>query len=761
MPLPPNTRLGPYEVIRLLGAGAMGEVYSARDTRLGRLVAVKLLPDALASDPARVGRFRQEALAAGALSHPNVVSVHDVGMAGDAFFVVSELIDGVTLRDRIQAGGLTSTMALDVVGQAASGLAAAHQKGILHRDLKPENIMITPDDRVKILDFGVAKMSPVAEDRDVLGSTPTAAAATQPGTLVGTVCYMSPEQLGGETLDGRSDVFSLGVILYEMLAGRRPFVGATPAQVIASILRDVPTLPPDVPRPAAEIVNRCLAKRPSERFASARELAAAAEQAVRRVRDGVVIGAPALAPAVETTVAVLPFTYAGAEPDQQYFSDGLTEQLIHELTRVRGLRVIAWHSASKLREPEGAIEIARGLGAHVVLLGSVRRLGGRVRIAARLVQTSSGYYLWSETYDRELVDLFSIQDEIARAMAQTLERSLSARVKTPPSPARLEAYDLYLRGRYVANRRSEDGLRQSVECFEQALAIDDRFAPAHAGLADACCLLADYGIKAPREVIPLARQSALRALELDPRSAEAHASYALIRSLCDWEWEEAEALYRRSIELNPGYSAARHWLSVDLLAVFKRFDEAQDEIEAARQLDPLSLIIQEGKPYLLMLERRYEDAIEAYRRVGELDPAFPKAYMGMGRACAQLGRFDDAIALFHQGRALAGPIPSILGALGQTYGVSGDRAGARRTLEELHALAATRYVPSNSFALVHAGLGECDDALAWLERGAEAHELPMANIAAHPAYDSLREDPRFAALLVRLRLGLTGPGRRS
>jgi tetratricopeptide (TPR) repeat protein len=422
------------------------------------------------------------------------------------------------------------------------------------------------------------------------------------------------------------------------------------------------------------------------------------------------------------------------------------------LTRVRGLRVLAWNSASKLKGREDDIlGAARVLGADSVVVGSVRRDGGRVRIAARLLQTASGLYLWSESYDRDLVDLFSIQEGIARAIARTLAGTLAARPREPLSAAKVAAYDLYLRGRYVGNRRTMEGLQQSVACFEQALQVDEGFALAHSGLADAYCLLTEYGLLAPGQALPLARAAALRALELDPRSAEAHASHALIRSLHDWEWHEAEALYRRAIELNPGYATAHHWLAIDLLAILGRFEEAHEEIEVARQLDPLSLIIHEGRPYLWMLEGRYGEALEGYRRVAELDPDFAKALTGMGRTYAQMGRHAEAIEMLRRGREVAGNLPSILGALGQTFALAGDVDAARGVLAELRALAATKYVPSTSFALVHAGLGENERALDWLERAAGLRELSLTVIKSHPAYDSLRQEPRFAALLTRLR----------
>jgi serine/threonine-protein kinase len=749
MSLPPASRLGPYEVVRLLGAGAMGEIYSARDTRLGRLVAVKLLPDTLAADPGHAVRLRQEALAASALNHPNVMAVHDVGMEGGAYFVVSELIEGQTLRERLAAGRLPLARALDYAAQAARGLAAAHDKGIVHRDLKPENLMVTSDERVKIVDFGVAKIDAPLPPLDEAGIAPTAPGTTLPGVLLGTVSYMSPEQLRGEAIDGRSDIFSLGVILFEMLDGRRPFRGATAAEVISAVLRDAPTIPAHVPAAVAAIVRRCLAKATADRFATAHDLVRAIDAAAqRRPQAGSLTGAD---DDQVTTVAVLPFSNAGTGPEDDYFSDGLTEQLIHELTRVRGLRVIAWSSSSKLRgSEEETHRTARELGADHLLVGSVRRAGGRVRIAARLVDTSNGVYLWSETFDRELVDLFAIQESIARSIARTLEGTLSARQRPALSTSRVEAYDHYLRGRYLWNRRTAEGLAQSVESFRQAVAADEGFALGHAGLADAYCLMAEYGITAPSEAVPQARAAALRALELDPRSSEAHTSHALIRSLFDWEWDEAEALYRRAIELSPGYATAHHWLALDLLALLGRFGEAHEEVERARQLDPLSLVIMEGRPYLMLLERRYEEAVDGFRRVTELDPQFARAHTGMGRALAQMGRFDEGIAKLQLGRQISGDTSGILGALGQMQGWAGYHDAARQTLGLLHTLSETRYIPCSTFALVHAGLGENARALDWLERAAERRDLPLPFVNVHPVYDSLRQEPRFTALLERL-----------
>jgi len=759
MPLAPASRLGPYEILSLISAGGMGEVYRARDTRLGREVAVKVLPADLARDGDRLQRFQHEAQAASALNHPNVVAVHDVGTHDEVFFVVSELIDGETLRERLNGGPLPMRKAVDFAAQIARGLSAAHDKGVVHRDLKPENVMITRDERAKIVDFGLAKIHhPLASLGDPT-KMPTSGGHTLPGTLLGTVAYMSPEQVRSEEVDHRTDVFSFGTMLYEMLAGTRPFGGATAAETFSAILRDDPPPLPGVPPDIEGVVRHCLEKAREDRFQSARDLAFALESTARRLSSPRPIApggaATGLAAERDRSIAVLPFANVSPDPDSEYFSDGLTEELIHELTRVQGLKVVAWNSAAQLRGREHDIQaIGEQLKVHAVLMGSVRKAGERVRITARLVETATGYYLWSETYDRWIQDLFAIQEEIARSIAQTLSRTLAER-RAPAvagrQPGNLEAYTLYLKGRYFWNSRTPEGLRKGVECFEQAIAADEGSALAHAGLADAFCLLADYGLMHPSEAMPRARSAALKALDLDPRSAEAHASYALIRSLYDREWEEAEVFYRRALELNPSYATAHHWFAVDYLGMQGRFDEASREIEAARQLDPLSMIILEGKPYLLMLAHRYDEAVDLCRELTRLDPAYYKFYTAMGRAHTQKGDYAEAIAMLQKGRSMAGDLPNILGALGQTYALAGQRAEARRLLEELSRQATRQYVASTCFALIHAGLGEKDEALAWLEKGAEQRELPLSTLKVHPAYDSLRGEPRFAALLRQMR----------
>jgi TolB-like protein/Flp pilus assembly protein TadD len=752
MPLAPASRLGPYEILELLSAGGMGEIYRARDTRLGREIAVKVLPPAFARDRVRVARFEKEARTAGLLNHPNIVSVHDVGVHDGISFVVSELVDGFTLRTAMRDGPVPVARASAWVAQIARGLAAAHQHGVVHRDVKPENVMLTRDGRVKILDFGVAKLESPLTGAE--GDTVETGSYTAPGTLLGTIAYMSPEQVRGEPVDQRTDIFSLGVLLYELLAGRHPFSRGSAADTLSAILRDAPPALSAIPAGLDLVLRRSLDKSREARFQSAGDMADALET-VARPGPGVSALPPSPPGAGETvrTIAVLPFANMSREMESDYFSDGLTEELIHALTRVRGLQVVAWHSASQLKGQESdARAILGSMNVETALAGSVRRAEGRVRIAARLVDVATGYYLWSETYDRRLEDVFAIQEEIAAAIVGRLTAALLPAATKGRRTGNVDAFQLYLRGRYLWNKRTDEGLRQSVPCFERAVEIDPEFALGYAGLADAYLLLTDYGIVHPAEAMPRARIAASRALELDPRSSEAHTSLAFIRSNYEWQWLEAEALYRRAIELGPGNATAHHWLAVDLLALLGRFAQAEQELAIALQLDPLSLIVQEGRGYLLAMSRRYDEAIDAYRAIAELEPSFYKAYSSTGRALSLKGEYGDAIDMLEKARSLAGEVPNIIGALGQTYGFAGRSAEARALLDELRALALRRHVPSTTFALVHTGLGEHDQALDWLEKGCDQRELSVVALKVHPAYDALRDDPRFAELLRRMRL---------
>jgi len=455
------------------------------------------------------------------------------------------------------------------------------------------------------------------------------------------------------------------------------------------------------------------------------------------------------------TIAVLPFANLSASAENDYFSDGLTEELIHALTRLRGMRVVAWNSAARLRGVEQDIqEVRRQLQVANVLTGSVRIAGPSLRVRAQLIDIATGVYLWSETFDRPMQDVFAIQEEIARNIVRTLRLQLSsgaeAALLARPHTS-VSSYDYYLKGRYHLHRRTPDDLARGLQYFEAAVAVDPDSALAHAGLADAYVLLVDYGLLHPTKGVPKVRAAATRAIELDPMLADAYPSLAVIRAHWDREWQDAEDLYRKAIGLNPGCATAHHWLATDFLAVVGRLDEGELELEIALQLDPLSSIIHEGRASFSIWRRQYDEAVRRYCEIREFDPTFYKAYTGLGRVYALQGKYTDALAMLEKGRALAGDVPNILGAMGEIFALSGDTASARRILAELTARALDSYVPSTCFARVHSGLGEVERALDWLEKGCEQRELPMAMLKIHPVYDPLRDEPRFRAVVERMR----------
>lgn len=457
-----------------------------------------------------------------------------------------------------------------------------------------------------------------------------------------------------------------------------------------------------------------------------------------------------------TSIAVLPFSNLSPEPDAEYFSDGLTEELIHALTKVRGLRVVAWATAAQLKDGrDDYAAVGRRLMVGSVLQGSVRRSGERLRITVRLVLTESGQYLWAETYDRWMADLFDIQEDIAREIAESLRvQLLGAQPQEEGARKRwnVDAYDRYLQGRYQWNKRTLDGFHAAIRLFSQAVEIDAEFALAFAGLADTYSLMAELGLASTKDTMPMAKAAALRALELDPLLAEAHTSLGLIESLFEWKWQEGAMRYRRALELHPGYATAQHWYAGDYLAMLGRFDEAIDGMRRAVQLDPLSVAIQDTMAHVYMLARRYDEALEEYRRTLEARGRHYKFLTGMGRVYTHMGRYDEALSLFEEARVMPGSLPSLLGAMAQTYGLGGQADKARALLAELDEMARHRYVPSTARALGHLGLGEKEQALDWLEGACERRELPVCTMGVHPGYDTLRGHPRYEVLVRRLGL---------
>ncbi len=795
MALSAGTRLGPYEILVPLGAGGMGEVYRARDTRLGREVAVKVLPAAFSADPDRLRRFEQEAQAASALNHPNILTIYDVGTHDAAPYVVSEFLDGETLRERLAGAMLPVRKAIDYGIQIAEGLAAAHEKGIVHRDLKPENLFVTKGGRVKILDFGLAKLTRPETGSGPLTEVPTLTAGTEPGVVMGTVGYMSPEQVRGQRADPRSDIFAFGAILYEMLSGKRAFRGDSAVETMNAILKeDVPAFPRislDLPEGVERIVRRCLEKSPEERFQSARDLAFALgetssrseasratplasasrpRRAVWFVAAGLVAVVLAIGwglggwrerlfgaakPGRIDSLAVLPLENLSRDAEQEYFADGMTEALITNLARIGALRVSSRTSIMRYKGGRKPLdEIARELGVDAVVEGSVLRSEGRVRITAQLIHAATDKHLWAEDYERDLRDVLTLQSEVARAIAREIEIHVTPQEEMRLTSARRvnpEAYEAYLQGRHFWNKRSEESLKRALAHFERAIEKDPAYAPAYAGLADSYNLLARYGSMPPREAISRGKAAATKALELDDSLAEAHASLGYAKLVYDWDWAGFERPARRAIELNPRYAMAHLWYAGGLMAS-GRLEEAAREVKLAHELEPLMMIINVNVGRIVYYyPRQYDRAIEQYRKAIELDPNFAESYIWLGKAYERKSRYAEAIAAFQKAVALrAASVDK--GALGHALAVAGRRDEAQQVLNELKALSKKQYVSSYDIAFIYMGLGDHDLAFEWLQKACEERHPLLIFLRVEPQFDPIRSDPRFADLLRRVGL---------
>ncbi|MGE0460701.1 MAG: protein kinase [Vicinamibacterales bacterium] len=778
MSMIPGTRLGPYEVVSALGAGGMGEVYQAFDARLNRRVALKVLPRALAADPDRLLRFEQEARSASALNHPNIVTVYDVGRDGDISYIAMEFVEGRTLRAMLTDGPLPLTIVLQISSQVAKALAKAHDAGIVHRDLKPDNVMVTEDGYAKLLDFGLAKLAPstkapIAALEDV---TAPPAPLTSPGVVFGTVAYMSPEQARGQPVDVRTDQFAFGSILYEMATGERAFPGRTSADVLAAIIRDSPrpmsSFRP-VPPAFEAVVARCLAKDPSGRYESTRQLATDIDDIIRGSAISASVGLASASNRLATqtdrvgtsfpSIAVLSFSDLSPGRDQEYFCDGLADELISDLGSLPGVRVASRTAAFQFKnQAHDVSEIGRRLNVGTILEGAVRKAGNRVRVTVQLINVADGYQLWSERYDRDMDDIFEIQADIARAIVAKLRVRLGSgevsgvldqrarrRTENP------EAYQEYLRGRFHWNKRTPAAFQQAHGHFQRAVEIDPTYALAHVGLADTFNVLGYYNVLRPSEAYPAAKSASGRAIEMDDRLAEAHASAGFSLLFYDRDYAAAERALRRAIELDASYASGHQWLGW-VLFVRDRFQEACTSMRRAYGLDPLSPVIGAHLAYSLELVGRREEAIERLKSVLLLDSSFPIAHWYLGTIRLAENRFDDAIQSFRTAVDLSSGRVG-LGYLGQAFGVAGRHEEAREVLAQLEAHARDRYTSPLDFALVHAGLGEHAQVFAALNRALDERVSDLSRLKLLPWPDAIRHDPRFADLLRRLNLDATPP----
>jgi serine/threonine-protein kinase len=751
----------------------MATVYLAHDLRHDRPVALKVLHPEL-SAILGTDRFQREIKTAARLDHPHILPVFDSGETAGLLWYTMPYVEGESLRDRLRREvQLPLDEAVRLTREVADALDYAHSRGIIHRDIKPENILLAGE-HARVADFGVAK-AVEASGGDQL---------TETGMAVGTPAYMSPEQATAGRVDGRSDVYALGCVLYEMLAGEPPFTAPTPQAVIAKrLIEPVPHLRAfrDVPVAVEQAVTRALARAPADRFPTAGEFARALSApsgsssvrrpALSRRQRHVAVAVAALvlavlvwwtirrtAPATPTelvaqkSIAVLPFLNMSPDRENEYFSDGMTEELITALSKVEGLRVAARTSAFVFKGKNADVsEIGRRLKVGTVLEGSVRKAGNRMRITAQLIDARGGYHLWSDVYERDLRDVFAVQEEIARAIVGALRVRLGAESGAPlvkPTTADLEAYHLFLQGRYFWNQRTEMGLRRAAEHFERAIQRDSTFAAAYAGLADVYVVLPHYSDVPGREAYPRAMQAVTRALVLDSTLAEAYTSLAALLADWKWDWHGAERAYRRAIELNPGYPTARHWYG-EYLGQVGLPDKAVEELGRAQELDPLSRIIGSDFAWALYLDHRYDSAIAQARQTLELDPNFPPAHVQLARVYLAQERHAEAMAELQKAIQLAGRIPGNQRLLAYAYARSGQREKALKLIREFQ----ERWPDEPaSIALAYVGLGRREQAFRWLEQAVEMRDGSLTFIIFEPLLDPLRSDPRFSKVLSRMGL---------
>jgi serine/threonine-protein kinase len=730
----------------------MGEVYRAKDSRLGREVAVKVLPESLGRSPDALLRFNREARAVAALSHSHILGIHDIGEFEGTVFAVMELLDGETLRARLSASALPSRKAVEYALQIARGLAAAHDRGIVHRDLKPENIFLTREGVIKILDFGLAMLTARPSQDADLSQSPTV--GTQPGVVLGTPGYMSPEQVRGRPVDHRTDLFGLGAILYEMLTGRRAFHGNSPAESMLAVLQEDPIarntgsqIAPELSR----IVSHCLEKEPGERFQNARDLAFALENWLSEPPASSASVVSGAGPA-EASIAVLPFRNMSADRDAEYFSDGITEEIISVLTAIVPMRVAARTSSFAYKGKDTDIrQIGRELGVRTVLEGSVRQSGRRLRITAQLIDVASGYQLWSERFDREMEDVFAVQDEIARAIATTLQVRLGGKsdpAGVPPPPTRdLEAYDAFLKGRYDLNLRR---MPSAVAHFRAAVDRDPDYAAAHLALADSYSVWGFYGGIPCWEAFGRARMAAESAARIEPDSSGVHLTFGIIEHYYGWDIAREERELRLSIEREPRSTDAYAWLSL-CAATSGRFDEAMEAAQQAVGHEPHSGNARAILGWVYAGSRRFAEAVPILEKAVALEPeaAFPRWSLGLAQLYA--GAVPDAIDTLEKAVASTRREHTFqLGLLCAALAAA-DRTGeARGILAEMEERAASSYVPFFDRAVALAALGERARALDAVERAYDERNALLWARLHFPMLDSLRGEPRLRSIADRL-----------
>jgi serine/threonine protein kinase/Tfp pilus assembly protein PilF len=771
-----------YKIIEELGRGGMGIVYKAEDTKLKRTVALKFLPPQLTRDEEAKKRFVQEAQTASALEHNNICVIHEIDETADGQLYISmAYCEGESLKNEIGKGPFKIEKCVDIAIQIAQGLAKAHARNIIHRDIKSANIMIDYEGVVKIVDFGLAKLKGQAQ-------------LTKEGITLGTIAYMSPEQTQGASVDERTDIWSLGILLYEMVTGQLPFKGDYDQAIMYSILNENPEpisqFRTDVPPVLAEIIEKALQKNPVERYQNIKEMLSnlkalktsfetgsvkvRSTTRVGRKKHTYIYGSIVLLILIVLTalylltsyreavlnaksIAVLPFKNLSEDPGNEYFSDGITEDVIAQLAKIADLKVISRTSAMLYKNSEKSIkDIGKELNVAWILEGSVRRADNQVRIVAQLIDANKDVHLWVDTYDEELTQIFTIQSDVAQKIVSSLEMKISPVQKDrieKKATENLEAYDLYLKGRYYWNKRLPDELRKSIEYFQQAIEIDSTYALAYSGLADAYTILGNFNVLPPQETYPKAKAAAANALEIDSLLGEAHTSLAYAKIYADWDWSGAEKEFRQGMALNPGNANAFSWYAFFLTAM-GRFNEATKVRKRAQELDPLSIVISAEIGLEFYFERKFDRAIEQCQKTLEMNPLFHAAYIPLGGAFVQKKIYEDAIATFSKASLFSKGHPVTVAALGYTYAVSGRREDALMMVELLEERSVDEYVSPYWMAAIYAGLDDKERTLEWLERAYEEKDGSMVFLKVIPIFDSLRSNPRFISILKNMGLEL-------
>jgi len=765
-----------YRIIKSLGSGEMGDVYLAEDTRLGRQVAIKFLPASYQYDPERRTRFLAEARATSALRSPHIAAIFDIGEHEGSMYIVMEFVEGELLSEKLKRGPLQIRDVIDLGTQITDALSEGHAMGIIHCDIKGANLMVNDRGTIKLLDFGIVAVAS-KRDKSADDRTQKVGQQTNVGALTGTIPYMSPEQAMGRAIDARSDLFSLGVVLYEMLTARLPFEGDNAVDVIDRIINADPMplsrlnygVPPDLDR----IVRKCLEKDRERRYQSARELLIDLRNLQRDSDSGApaataglgrhtqVVGRTRSKKAIDS-LAILPFANESGDLDLEYLSDGVTEALINNLSRLPKLRVMARSTVFRYqgRVNDDAQLIGHELGVRAVLIGRLLKRGSQLVIKVELADTVDGAHLWGEQYTRELSDMLSLENEIASEISGQLRLKLTSAQKKSLSKGYTEnsaAYQLYLKGRYYWNKRTEDGIKKSIGYFEQAISLDPKFALAYAGLADAYNLEASYSGKPSSTPFLRAKATALKALSLDDKLAEAHAALAAVKLWREYDWEGGERGFRKAIELNPSYATAHLWLALYLAAV-ERLDEALAEIKTAVDLDPLSRVVNLNLARIYYFARLYDDSIVQCRKTIEMFPEYLIAHRRLGIVYGEKAMFADAEVEFNKALAISPNDSETISTMAFAYCKEGRVDDATRLVDRLKQLADRSYVSPYSMARAYIGLGKFDRAFEYVEKTFQERHGILTYLKVEAMFDGIRNDPRFNSLLRRMGLGTTAAG---